>query len=121
MHAHALPPRDRYQLRNDASVTFTLRSSAQGSGVDGCVVRVAVTRFDGHSFRYEIVFRGEYSASKPNFSEDMYHETGLSVARSQLESHVHRDTRIRLEVNSGLPRSEVGVSFDWVDPVSGED
>ena len=116
MHAHALPPRDRYQLRNDAKATFQLRSSAVGSGAEGCVVNVAVTRYDGHQFRYEIVFCGEYAASKPNFTDEMYHETGLSVARSQLESHVHRDTRIRLEVNSGLPRSEVGASFDWQEP-----
>ena len=116
MHAHALPPRDRYQLRNDAKITFALRSSATGSGTEGCVVKVAVTRHDGHKFRYEIVFCGEYAASKPNFSDEMYHETGLSVVRSQLESHVHTDTRIRLEVNSGLPRSEVVVSFDWEEP-----
>jgi hypothetical protein len=50
MHAHALPPRDRYQLRNDAKATFELRSSAVGSGAEGCVVKVAVTRFDGHKF-----------------------------------------------------------------------
>jgi hypothetical protein len=116
MHAHALPPRDHYQLRNDASVTFKLRSRVSGSGADGCVLRVAITRHDGHSFKYEIVFTGEYAASKANFSEDMYHETGLSVVRSQLESHVHRDTRVRLEVNSGLPRSEVGATLDWDEP-----
>lgn len=116
MHAHALPPRDRYQLRNDAKVTFEMRSSAVGSGIEGCVVKVAVTRHDGHKFRYEIVFRGEYAASKASFSEDMYLETGLSVVRSQLESHVHRDTRICLEVNSGLPRTEVGASLDWEEP-----
>ena len=116
MHAHALPPRDRYQLRNDARISFQLRSSATGSGIQGCVVKVAVTRFDGHSFKYEIVFCGEYAASKPNFSEDMYHETALSVVRSQLESHVHKDTRIRLEVNSGLPRSEVGAKLEWDEP-----
>lgn len=116
MHAHALPPRDRYHLRNDASVTFQLRSSATGSGADGCVVKVAITRHDGHAFKYEIVFRGEYAASKPNFTADMYHETGLSVVRSQLESHVHKDTRVSLEVNSGLPRSEVGVALNWNEP-----
>ena len=116
MSVHALPPRDHYKLRNDASVTFQLRSSASGQGAQGCVVRAAVTRNDGHSFRYEVVFTGEYAASKSSFSEDMYHETALSVVRSQLESHVHRDTRITLSVNSGLPRSQVGVSFDWVDP-----
>jgi hypothetical protein len=116
MSVHALPPRDRYQLRNDAQVTFQLRSSASGEGAQGCQVRVAVTRHDGHSFRYEVVFADEYAASKPGFSQDMYLETALSVVRSQLESHVHRDTRITLSVNSGLPRSQVGVSFDWVDP-----
>ena len=116
MSVHALPPRDSYKLRNDASVTFQLRSNATGQGSSGCIVRAAITRHDGHSFRYEVVFTGEYASSKSTFSQDMYQDTGLSVIRSQLESHVHRDTRITLEVNSGLPRTEVGVSFDWVDP-----
>lgn len=116
MSGHVLPPRDRYKLRNDDGVTFQLRSSARGSGAEGCVVRVAVERFDGHRFRYEVVFKDDYSSSKPGFTEDMYHETALSVVRSQLESHVHKDTRLTLAVNSGLPRTEVGPAFDWEDP-----
>ena len=116
MSVHALPPRDRYKLRNDSRVTFQLSSSATGKGTDGCRVRIAVVRFDGHRFHYEVVFAGEYAASKPEFDADMYHETALSIVRSQLESHVHRDTRITLSVNSGLPRTEVDVSFDWDEP-----
>lgn len=116
MSGHALPPRDRYSLRNDPKVTFQLNSRAQGQGADGCVVRVAITRHDGHSFLYEVVFCGEYVSSKANFSQDMYHETALSVARSQLESHIHRNTRITLAVNSGLPRTEVGAVLEWTEP-----
>lgn len=116
MSGHPLPPRDRYHLRNDPEQTFQLTSSAQGSGSAGCTVKVLVSRRDGHSFRYEIVFAGEYTASKANFTEEMYHETGLAVARSQIESHVHRDTRIDIEVNSGLPRTRVGAALTWETP-----
>lgn len=80
------------------------------------MVRVAITRHDGHSFRFEVVFSGEYVESKANFTTEMYHETALAVARSQIESHVHRDTRITVAANSGLPRSQVGVQFDWEEP-----
>jgi len=116
MSGHVLPPRDRYQLRNDPTATFQLESSAEGRGTDGCVVRIAITRHDGHGFRYEVVFSGDYVESKPNFTAEMYHETALAVARSQIESHVHRDTRITVQANSGLPRSQVGVHFDWEKP-----
>lgn len=116
MSGHALPPRDRYSLRNDPKVTFQLHSRAQGHGAQGCVVRVAITRHDGHHFLYEVVFGGDYASSKANFTEDMYHETALSVVRSQLESHIHRNTRITLAVNSGLPRTEVDAALEWTEP-----
>ena len=110
---HPLPPRDHYALRNDSNVAFRLRSDCQAEGAEGGVARAQVRRHDGLEFRYEVIFRGEYSGSKPNFTREMYWETALSVVRSQLESHVHRDTRIILEANSGLPRTEVGAAFSW--------
>lgn len=113
MSVHHLPPRGHYQLRNDANIRFNLESQAQGCGSEGSLVKILITRNDGEKFRYEVIFRGEYSASKANFTEDMYLETALSVARSQLESRVHQDTRIVLEVNSGLPRTQIGVALDW--------
>ena len=116
MTAHGLIPRDRYQLRNDSSQTFALTSSASGEGQSGCTVRVVVVRHDGHRFRMEVVFDGEYSASKANFTSDMYLDTALSLVRSQIESRVHRDTRIHLNVNSGLPITEVDAKFEWQEP-----
>ncbi len=115
-HHHALPPRDRYALRNDPSAEFHIRSGCQAEGAGGGVARALVRRHDGLEFRYEVIFRGDYSASKANFTRDMYWETALSVVRSQLESHVHRDTRITLEANSGLPLTEVGVVMSWEAP-----
>jgi hypothetical protein len=117
MSGHALPPRDRYALRNDPRATFSIRSTVQGEGADGSVVRALITRpADGLTWKIEVVFSGEYAASKPNFTADMYHETALSVLRSQLESQVYRDTRITLHVNSGLPRTEVGAQLGWDEP-----
>jgi len=115
-HAHALPPRDRYALRNDANHRFQIVSSVRGSGTQGATIRALISSDRDGSFRYEVIFRGEYSQSKPNFDEDCYHETALSLIRSQLESHCYRDTRILLEVNSGLPRTELGVQFEWDRP-----
>lgn len=114
---HALPPRDRYALRNDPGTTFSIQSSATGEGEEGSTVRALIKRnSDGLTFRYEVVFAAEYAGTKKNFTADMYHETALSVIRSQLESHVYRDTRITLQVNSGLPRTEVGVALNWDQP-----
>jgi hypothetical protein len=115
MSGHALPPRDHYRLRNDASATFQLASSVSGGGAQGATVKIKVTRKDGLQFRLEIVFASGYASSKPDFDAEMYLETGLAIARSQIESHVHRDTRITLEVNSGLPRTVVGAALGWED------
>jgi hypothetical protein len=117
MSGHPLPPRDRYALRNDPNDRFKIRSSASGEGVAGSTMRAKVTRErDGLTFRVEVVFQGEYASTKANFTTDMYHETALSILRSQLESHVYRDTRVTLEVNSGLPRTQVGVQLGWDEP-----
>lgn len=76
-------------------------------------MRAVITPKGGPSFKFEVVFSGTFVASKQNFTQDMYHDTALSLMRSQLESRVYRDTRMHMDVNSGLPRTEVGVSFDW--------
>ena len=105
--------REEYTLRNERQKKFTIEATATGGGTEGAVVRGTVARYDGLKFRYEVVFRGEYAATKANFTDEMYLETGVSLMKSQIESHRHVDTRITLDVGSGLPRTEVGASFDW--------
>lgn len=103
----------QYRLRNEPQKTFSVEASAEGAGASGSVVRATVTRYDGLCFHYEIVFEGEFSASKPNFTEEMYLETALSIVHSQIESHVHRDTRMSVHEESGLMRTEPGAALDW--------
>lgn len=110
---HQPQARDRYHLRNDAQITFKIELSTQGKGVEGATTRATIHKNDGQNFRYEVVFRGDYCQTKGNFDERMYEDTALSLVRCQLESRVYKDTRITLEVNSGLPRTETGVSLNW--------
>lgn len=105
--------RDEYSLRNEREKKFVIEAKAEGEGAGGSVVRATVSRYDGLKFRYEVVFRGEYASTKANFTEEMYLLTGLSLVKSQIESHRHVDTRIVLDVNSGLPITEVGAKLDW--------
>ena len=102
-----------YKLRNTPAIHFTVDSQVLGPDDSGAVVRATIRRNDGLQFRYEVAFTPEYCRTKPAFDGEMYLETGLSVVNSQLESHVYKDTRIRLEVNSGLPRTQVGCKLDW--------
>jgi hypothetical protein len=102
-----------YKLRNTPEIRFTLDSDVIGPNNDGAVVRSKIRRNDGLQFRYEVCFTSEYCKTKPAFDAEAYLETGLSVMNSQLESQVYKDTRIRLEVNSGLPRTQVGCKLDW--------
>ena len=105
--------REEYSLRNERQKKFTIEATAKGSGAEGSVVRGQVARYDGLKFRFEVVFRGEYSSTKANFTEEMYLLTGLSLMKSQIESHRHVDTRITLDVASGLPITEVNARLDW--------
>ncbi|MBI3928716.1 MAG: hypothetical protein HY319_24465 [Armatimonadetes bacterium] len=102
----------RYALRNEKEKTFEIDAVAEGAGSSGSTVKATITRFDGHSFRYEVVFRGEFARTKENFTEEMYLLTALDVMKAQLESHVHEHTRIVLEQASGLMTSEVGARID---------
>ena len=111
MHQHQ--PKDQYSLRNDPLIRFQIELSTQGGGVQGATTRATISKNDGQKFRYEVTFRGDYCATKANFDAEMYEGTALSLIRGQLESRVYRDTRITLEVNSGLPRTEAGVALKW--------
>jgi hypothetical protein len=116
MH-HTLPS-DFYQLRNEPEITFRLKLATVETSETVVATRAEIQRvvFDkdqGQPFKYEVIFRNEFSSSKPNFTLEMYESTAVSVLRSQLESKVFRDTRVVLEKISGLPKTEVGVTFDW--------
>ena len=111
MHQHQA--RDQYSLRNEPKVSFLFKVATEGSGIQGATTKASITQNDGRSFCYEVVFRGEYCQTKANFSSSMYEDAALDLIRSQLESGLYQDTRILLEVNSGLPRTEVGVSLNW--------
>lgn len=102
-----------YKLRNTPAIHFTVDVQVLGPDASGATVRASIKRNDGLRFRYEVVFSPEYCGSKPRFDADSYRETALSVINSQLESHVHRDTRIELRVNSGMPRTQVDCKLDW--------
>ena len=115
MH-HALPA-DSYHLRNEPEIGFRLKLNTLKES-DHVATRAEIQRTlsdqdQGQPFKYEIVFRNDFSSSKPNFTLEMYESTALSLVRSQLESKVFRDTRVILEKFSGLPKTEVGVAFDW--------
>ena len=111
MHQH--PARDRYSLRNEPAISFQIELATAGSGIQGATTRATITKNDGQKFHYEVIFRGEYCQTKANFSQGMYEDTALALVCSQLESYVHQDTGIVLEVNSGLPRTETAASLNW--------
>ena len=111
MHQHQ--PKDQYSLRNDPLIRFQIELSTQGGGTEGASTRAVISKNDGQKFRYEVNFRGDYCATKANFDTQMYEDTALSHIRCQLESRVYRDTRITLEVNSGLPRTEADAVLKW--------
>ncbi|MGE0488121.1 MAG: hypothetical protein AB7S38_02780 [Vulcanimicrobiota bacterium] len=102
-----------YRLRNEPEKFFKIAASAEGSGAKGATVRATVTRHDNHVFRYEVIFEGDFTSTKQNFNEEMYLGTGLSVVKSQLESHLHQDTRIRIRHASGLMQTEHPAKLDW--------
>lgn len=94
-----------YALRNEPHRRFHIQAEAEGSGAGGCTVRALVTGPEGNTFRYEVVFTGEFARTKADFTEAMYLETGLAVVRSQIESHDHADQRIVFHRASGLPET----------------
>ena len=90
---------------------LSIKARCRGQGAEGAVARADICRNDGLKFSYEVRFQGEYSASKANFDTEMYLETALSLVKSQIESHRLEDSEIVVEVNSGLPRTRVGIKL----------
>lgn len=107
--------RSEHRLRNEPLQQYEVEAAAHADGAGGTVVRALVTGPEGRTFRYEIRFGGEYTASKPTFTDEMYLHMGLSVVRGQIESHDHRDTRIAIMRESGLMDSEPGATLDWTE------
>ncbi|HXE72618.1 MAG TPA: hypothetical protein VNO81_08145 [Candidatus Nitrosotenuis sp.] len=101
-----------YALRNRPDQVFHIQAEGRGEGSSGAVVRARITGPGGADFRYEVVFTGEFAASKGNFTEEMYLQTGVALVKSQIESCVWRDSRITVSRNSGLAVTEVGAALD---------
>jgi hypothetical protein len=108
-----LPHQSLYKLRNTPSIRFSIEAETVHFGEDGAVVHARIRRNDGVRFGYEVCFSREYCHTKPRFDGESYLHTALSVVHSQLESHIHRDTRITLQVNSGMPRTELDCPLQW--------
>jgi len=104
-----------YRLRNQPEISFSVRATCTGGGTEGAVARAHVCRVDGLKFRYEVRFQGEFCATKANFDDEMYLETALSLIKSQIESHRYEDSQIVVEVNSGMPRTRLGVKLEGWD------
>ncbi|MEW6281602.1 MAG: hypothetical protein AB1758_23530 [Candidatus Eremiobacterota bacterium] len=103
-----------YALRNAPAERFHVRAEAEGDAPGGAVVRAWVAGPSGRSFHLEVDFQPGYSASKPEFDAHMFLLTGLELIKAHIESHRHRDFRLRLVVNSGLVLSEpVPDGFPW--------
>lgn len=110
---HHVIPSNQYHLRNQPDVKFTL-DFATLRIQESWVTRATIKRND-QVFRYEVVFSGDFIATKENFTAKMYEDTAVSLIRSQLESLRFVDSRITLRAASGLPITQVPATLDWTD------
>lgn len=104
---------ENYSLRNEPEKTFSIDAEGKGRGKKGSLIKAKIKRWDDLEFRYEVKFEGPFTETKGNFTTEMYLLTALNVVKSQLESHVHRDTRIVISDASGLMHSEPNAKLDW--------
>lgn len=103
-----------HRLRNEPLRRYAIQAAPHSHGPDGTVIRAHVTGPDGNTFRYEVVFGGDYIATKRDFDAEMYLHMALSIVRGQIESHEHGDTRIAITRESGLMDSQPA-TFDWTE------
>ena len=102
-----------YRLRNHPDRCFRVEAASHTPATGGALVRALVTAPEGQSFRYELVFEGDFVATKANLDAEAWLHTALSLVEGQIESGVHRDTRFRTLRTSGLTRTEPGATLDW--------
>ena len=102
-----------YRLRNQPDRRFRIEASSRVDGSGAGLVRALVTAPEGSSFRYELVFEGDFTSTKACFDAEAFLHTALSLVEGQIESGVHRDTRFRTVRTSGLTLTEPGAALDW--------
>lgn len=96
--------RTEYKLRNHPQRVFDIDASLSKEGKDGTSVTAQVQerRAGSEPFTYLVEFSDAFIATKPDFDGEMYLHTAISVIQSQIESHLHRSTRLRVHRASGL-------------------
>ena len=95
-----------YKLRNHPNRVFEIDASVTESGPGGATITAHITEAGKEPFTYRVEFGHEFTASKANFDAEMYLHTAISVMQSQIESHKHRSTLLRVHRGSGLIDTE---------------
>lgn len=98
-----------YALRNHPNRKFSIQASldkASKGGADGASVTGEIREGEGEPFTYVVRFEDEFTSTKANFDEEMYLLTAISLMQSQIESHKHRSTLLRVHRDSGLIHTE---------------
>jgi hypothetical protein len=95
-----------YKLRNHPHRVFQIDASVGKADAKGATITAQISEGDKPPFTYVVDFGGEFVATKSNFDGEMYLHTAISLICSQIESHQHRSTRIRVHRASGLMDTE---------------
>lgn len=91
-----------YKLRNHPHRVFDIDASVTQEGKDGTTITAQVCERGKEPFTYVVEFSEGFIATKPDFDGEMFLHTAISVIQSQVESHLHRSTRLRVHRASGL-------------------
>ncbi len=98
-----------YALRNHPDRKFSIKATLdKGSkgGEAGASITGEIREGEGDPFTYVVQFEGEFTSTKADFDEEMYLLTAVSVMQSQIESHKHRGTLLKVHRDSGLIHTE---------------
>lgn len=91
-----------YKLRNHPERAFHIDASVAQAGPGGATITAQVTEEGKKPFTFQVEFEGEFTSTKEGFDGEMYLHTAISVMQSQIESHQHRSTLLRVHRGSGL-------------------
>lgn len=98
-----------YTMRNYPQRQFTINAEldkGSKSGTSGASVTGQIQEGSGDPFTYVVQFSDEFTSTKSNFNDEMYLLTAVSVMQSQIESHQHSGTLLRIHRDSGLIHTE---------------
>lgn len=96
-----------YSMRNYPQRKFQIKATfSKGKGDTVAAVSADIREGEGDPFRYIVEFAGEFTSTKSDFTDEMYLLTAVSVMESQIESHKHVGTLLRIHRDSGLIHTE---------------